>query len=62
MMKVELEARVGKKFDDSGHALDADGKREGEPLQYTGKTSISESNRLWFARQGLDDMGGQNNG
>lgn len=56
---LELKARTGKKFDTDGHALNADGTREGEP---TGKTSISESNRLWFARQGLDNNVGQTNG
>ena len=55
---LELEAQTGKKFDNNGHSLNEDGTREGEPVQYTGTVSISESNRLWFTRKGLDDKGG----
>ncbi len=47
----DIEVKIGRKLiDDSGNLTT--GKPDDDPLQYTGKVSISESNRRWFAEHG----------
>ena len=54
LLKHDLEAQIGKKIDADGYVVDPDG----EPVKYTGKVSISESNRRWFAEHGTHGTGG----
>ncbi len=54
---MELEAKIGRKLDADGNVVDPDG----EPVKYTGKVSISESNRRWFAEHGTYGTGGEIN-
>ncbi len=57
IMRAELESKIGKKLDVDGNVVDPDG----EPVKYTGKVSISESNRRWFAEHGTYGTGGEIN-
>ena len=57
MMRTELETKLGKTLDADGHVIDPDG----EPVKCTGKVSISESNRRWFAEHGTYGTGGEIN-
>ena len=57
MMRHELESKIGRKLDADGHVIDP----EVDSIRYTGKVSISESNRRWFAEHGTYGTGGEIN-
>ena len=57
MMRAELETKLGKKLDTDGNVVEP----EDDSVRYTGKVSISESNRRWFAEHGTYGTGGEVN-
>ncbi len=57
MMRHELETKLGKTLDEAGNVVDPDD----DSVRYTGKVSISESNRRWFAENGTHGTGGEIN-
>ncbi len=57
LLKHEIESMIGRKIDDGGHVIDP----EDDSIRYTGKVSISESNRRWFAEHGTYGTVGEAN-